>query len=152
MLYRPDLVEADPELAEKLKLLPKEDFILGFGNPIGNISMLLEGNPENKKAYEYIMAWFLLEKNIEAVINEAEKINNMSYSKIPKHIEEALILYSMNAGMLPDIAGMKISDELIDHYLKYAIFSDPFMGNQSSGNKDIQEAYRNTYWFYFDSR
>ena len=60
MLYRPDLIGSDPELAEKLKFLPKEDFSIRFENPQTNIPPLLQGNPDNKKAFEYMIAWFLL--------------------------------------------------------------------------------------------
>jgi len=39
---------------------------------------------------------FMLEKNIQGLVNEAGRIKDLSYTRIPRHIEEALLIY--NAG------------------------------------------------------
>ena len=152
MLYRPDLIGSDPELAEKLKFLPKEDFSIRFENPQTNIPPLLQGNTDNKKAFEYMMAWFLLEKNIVAVINEVGRMTEMSYSRIPKHIEEALLIYNINFMMMPDLGGLLIGDETIKSFRQYELNSTPFTGFQPSSRKDIPKPIRDTYWFYLDDR
>ena len=150
MLYRPDLIEADPELGKKLKLLPKTDFTITFNYPISNVISLLQENPDNKIAFEYIMAWYLFEKNINAIFNEFEKIEEMSYTEIPRHIEEALVLYKANTGMSPNFDSIKISDEIYNRFNEYLIFSGPFSGIKSSDKKKYQRKIENTYWFYYD--
>jgi hypothetical protein len=153
MLYRPDLIGSDPELGEKLKLMPKEDFSIRIRNPQTNIPPLLQGNPDNKKAFEYMIAWFLLEKNIGMVINEVQRMKEMSYTRIPKHIEEALIVYNtINIGMMPDLGGLLISEETIKSFRQYELFANPFTGFQPPNRKEMPKSIRGTYWFYLDAR
>jgi hypothetical protein len=152
MLYKPDLVRSDPELGEKLRLLTGKDFSISIRNPQTNLPLLLDGNPHNKKAFEYLIAWLLLEKNIQGLVNEVGRIKGMSYSRIPRHIEEALLIYNTGTGMMPDIGARKISQESIDRYRQYEVFIDPYSGTIPSGPKEIQKSNRNTYWFYFEFR
>ncbi len=152
MLYQPDLVRSDPELGEKLKLLPGKDFSISIKNPQTNLPLLLEANPYNKKAFEYLMAWFMLEKNIQGLVNEVGRIRGLSYSRIPRHIEEALLIYNIGTGMMPDLGTLKISQESIDRYRQYEIYIDPYAGTVSSGPKEIQKRNRDTFWFYFEFR
>ncbi len=150
MLYRPDLVMADHELGEKLKILPRKDFSIRIRNPQTNIPPLLEDNPNNKKAFEYMIAWFLLEKKIGALVNEVGRMKDMPYSSIPRHIEEALLIYNMATGMFPDLGGLRISEETIERYGQYQLYADPLLGIQPSARQDIQNSSRDTYWFYFE--
>ena len=150
MLYRPDLIEADPELGEKIKILPKEDFTITFDNPINNIYSLLQSNLNNKRAFEYIIAWNLLAKNVDAVIAEVDKMKEISYTKIPRHIEEVLLLYNRYTGLMPDIGELTINNESIELFKQYEFFSNPFAGIPISDKKDIQEPFLHTYWLYLD--
>jgi hypothetical protein len=152
MLYRPDLVRSDPELGGKLQLVPGKDFSISIRNPQTNLPLLLEANPGNKKAFEYLMAWYMLEKNISGLVNEAGRIKKMSFSRIPRHIEEALLIYNIGTGMMPDIGTLKISKETADRYRQYEIYMDPYARTIPSGPKEIQKQCRNTFWFYFEFR
>jgi hypothetical protein len=152
MLYRPDLVKADPELGKKLELIPGKDFSIRIRNPQTNLAPFLEANPENKKAFEYLVAWHLLEKNIGAFIDEVRRMRDMDYSRIPRHIEEALLIYNMGTGMMPDLGELRISRETFERFRQYQMQMDPFLGMQAPDRKHIPEPSRDTYWFYFEFR
>jgi len=152
MLNRPDLVQTDPELGAKMKLMTGKDFSISIKNPVTNLPLLLEGNPGNKKAFEYLMAWFLLEKNLQGLVNEIGRIKNISYSRIPRHIEEALLIYNISTRRMPDIGTLKISQETIDRYNQYQTLIDPYTRTIPSGKKELMKRSRDTYWFYFEFR
>ena len=99
-----------------------------------------------------MIAWFLLEKNIGVVINEVQRMKEMSYYRIPKHIEEALVIYNISTGMRPDLGGLLISDETIKSFRQYELYSNPFTGFKPASRKDIPKQIRDTYWFYLDAR
>ncbi len=152
MLYHPELIVADPELGEKIKLQPKEDFPTRIKNPQTNILLLLESNPNNKKAFEYKLAWFLLEKNVVGIMGEIRKLKGMGYTRIPMHIEEAALFSYANTGSIPDLGGLKISKETESNYSKYET-SQIFNGNnKSSGSMGINNNMRSTYWYYLDRK
>ncbi len=81
--YKPELVNSDPELGEKIKLMPENDFFI-VTDDFRNLETLLQGNPENRKAFEYKIARLLLEKDMMAVGSEMkkpERIGLCTYSK-----------------------------------------------------------------------
>ncbi len=152
MLNRPDLVQSDPELGAKMRLQTSKDFSISIKNPQTNLPLLLDANPGNRKAFEYLMSWFLLEKNIQGMVNEIGRIKNVSYSRLPRHIEEALIIYNISTGILPDIGTLKISQDAVDRYRQYEILIDPFSRTMPAGKKEALKRARDTYWFYFELR
>jgi hypothetical protein len=112
----------------------------------------MQSNPANKKAFEYNMAWFMLEKNIEGIVNELNGLAGLNYSEIPRHIEEAAILLKANIGMLPELNGLKISSETESRFSKYLssiMYSDR---TKPPGGSEIQKELRNTFWYYLDSK
>jgi hypothetical protein len=150
MLYHPELIQSDPELGEKVNLRPKKDFPINIKNPQTNILFLLQSNPDNKKAFEYKMAWFMLEKNVGGIVNEINKMKEMGYTRIPGHIEEAALFSKANIGPLPDLGGLKISSETESRFAQYESSLMYIDRNKSSGTSEIQKTMRNTFWYYLD--
>ncbi len=86
------------------------------------------------------------------MVNEIGRIKNVSYSRLPRHIEEALIIYNISTGILPDIGTLKISQDAVDRYRQYEILIDPFSRTMPAGKKEALKRARDTYWFYFELR
>lgn len=152
MLYHPELIQSDPELGVKIKLQPKKDFPIRIKNPQANVILLLKANPDNRTAFEYKMAWFMLEKNVDGIVNEISKMKGMGYTRIPRHIEEAALFSNANIGSLPDLGGLNISSETESRYSQYEsslMYNDR---NKSVGTSEIQKSLRNTFWYYLDRK
>lgn len=149
LLNLPKQIESHPELGEKIKILPKEDFFIEIDNPQNNIISLLKSNPNNKKAFEYEMVWLLLTKNVESVVNNIKSMKGMGYTRIPRHIEEAALAYYNSTKKMPDLGGLSISQETKIRFEQYASAFKINRKNPSSGKKNMQENFGNTFWFYF---
>lgn len=152
MLLNPDLIRTDPELGEKIKLQPQENFIVTIRDPQKNIVSLLKSNPGNKIAFEYNMAWLMLEKNVVGVVDEMHKLTEMGYSEIPRHIEEAAIIFKSRAGLLPELNSLKISSEAESRFSEYLSSMKSFSRTKSTGGSEIKKELRNTFWYYLDSK
>jgi hypothetical protein len=152
MLYNPALINSDPELGEKMRLQPKGDFSIRIKNPQTNIPELLRINPKNEKAFEYKMAWYLLEKNVGGIMNEIKTWKELGYKKMPRHIEEAATIFYANIGPVSEDSGLKISEETDLRFLQYGGVIKPFSGSQSPDEKEIKKKVGNTYWYYLDSK
>ncbi len=152
LLNHPGLISADQELGGKMKIKPVKDFQISIRNPQTNLQLLLDSNPYNKTAFEYLMAWYMLEKNITTLGDEAGRMRKLSYPGIPRHIEEALIMYNIGAGMMPDLGRLKISQESVKRFRKYELFADPALGFLTKAGKTIPAETRETFWYYFDSK
>ena len=78
------------ELAEKRSFIPVEDELSPSIEE--RFKQLLESNPRNKKAYELLMLYYLLESDAEKFL-ELYKSAGQYFSKIPVVYEEALLTF-----------------------------------------------------------
>jgi hypothetical protein len=150
MLFDPSLISSDPELGEKIRLQPKEDFTLAIKNPEINLAALLKTNPDNEKAFGYKMAWYLLGKNVRAVMREIKTWKELNYKQLPRHIGEAALVYYSFSGLVLEESGLRMSSETELRYLNYESATRPFSRDKLPDQKEIQKEYGNTYWYYLD--
>lgn len=149
MLHHPERVKAHSELGEKVKLLPEEDFFIRINSPQDNIPELLKANPDNRKVFEYKMAWYLLSKNVEPVTKNIKKMKELGYKQIPRHVEEAALAYLNSTGELPDMGGFTISQSAKQRFNNYASEYKGVRQNSPSAKEKIRNEFRNTFWFYY---
>jgi hypothetical protein len=152
MLDHPELIQSDAELGEKIKLQPKVDFPIRMKNQQANVLLLLQSNPENRKAFEYKLAWFLLEKNVNGIVDDIKNMRGMGYTRIPRHIEEAALFSGTNMGINPELGGLKINPETEVRYSQYESSRMFFDRNKMPGGTKINNALRSTYWYYLDRK
>jgi hypothetical protein len=148
MLYKPELINSDPELGGEIRLLPKNDFFISQ-NDIQNIELLLMSNPDNKKAFEYKMARLLLDKDLGAVAYHVRKMKEIGYTYIPRHIEEAILVYINRDNEFPDLGGLVISKETELRFNQYKAVYNLNIGNKTLLEKEMKKSGGNTFWYYF---
>ena len=101
-----------------------------------------------------MMAWFMLERNTGKVAGEIKKMKSMGYTRLPRHIEEAALLF--NSGSDPDeasdLGGLAINPASEDRFRKYSTKAELIVNLMSSGDDSFKKSFGNTYWYYFGSR
>jgi len=146
-LFNPELLKADPELGEKIKLMPGEDFFI-LTSETRNIDQLIKSNPLNKKAFEYRMARLLLEKDLIAVEEEIKNMKSIGYTSFPRHIDEAIVAYRNFAKAVPDLGGLSSDPDTEKRFVVYAQLINNYKGNRSLIENKINKRERNTFWYY----
>ena len=146
-LFNPELVEADPEFGEKLKLMPKEDFFI-FTSETKNIDLLIKSNPLNRKAFEYKIARLLLEKDLIEVSEEVKLMKGIGYSVIPRHIDEAIVAYRVFSEKTPDTGGLFSNNETLQRFVTYSDIVKRYGANKSLIEKNMKRSEKNTFWYY----
>ena len=144
MLHKPDLVLDDPELGAKIKLLPRKDFFISPSDAL-NIDLMLWSNPENKIALEYKLASLLLEKDYKAIVYQVKKMKNMAYDSLPRHIEEAILLFIKQDHELPYLGDFELSPGLRNSFDQYMAAT-----KENPGRAGIENTWGTTYWYYFE--
>jgi hypothetical protein len=142
-------LESDPELGEKIKIRPRDNFFIQLDSPENNLALMLSDNPQNNKAFEYLMAWLLLNKDVETVVNYIKNMKGMGYTRIPVHLEEAVLIYYNSKKVIPDLAGLSLSPETIMRFDQYV---QAYMGirqNPAAGREMMRQRFGNTFWYYF---
>jgi hypothetical protein len=149
MADKPGLICSDPELGPKLKINPKSNFFIQFNEPQNNLPLLLESQPGNKIAFEYYLAGLLLTKNVEALMGSISKMKTVGYTRIPRFIEEAILIYYNSTKKYPDLGGLTISMDTQDRFNQYFSAYVEARKNPSTLKARMQARFGNTFWFYY---
>ncbi len=146
------LFPSHPELGGKRDLMPRSNFFIRINSPQENIPLLLNANPQNKKAYEYLMAWFLLSRNVTAIIDNISNLKNLNYIKIPRHIEEAILAYYDSTGEMPELYGLTINQKTVENFKQYVSAYKSYRNAPSLLKNKLKERFGDTFWYYFHFR
>lgn len=149
MTVNPELINSDPELLGKRKILPKSSFFIQFNDPQNNLPLLLASQPGNKKAFEYYMAGLLLTKNIEVAMNNISKMKEVGYVRIPRFIEEAVMIYYNSTKNFPDLGGLEVSLDTQDRFRQYFTAFVEARKNSATLKETMQKKFGNTFWYYY---
>jgi hypothetical protein len=149
LVNNPTLIGNYPELEAKRKILPEKDFFIQINSPQNNIPLLLDSNPKNKKAFEYKIAWLMLSKDIETIVKNIKELKTMGYSHIPRHIEEAALIYYNSTGQVPDLGGLAIRTETFERFNQYVSAFKNIRQNSTAGKLKMQQDFGNSFMYYF---
>jgi hypothetical protein len=145
-LFNPDLGEEDPEITQYRDLLVRSNF---FSEVNGlNLQDLLKSHPENRMAYEYLLASLLLDRNLDVFAKVVLDLKYHGYSRMPLHIEEALIFYNFyeHQKVIPE--GYSFSQETINRFNDYARTYTMFRTDRKVAAYELGKKYGKTYWYY----
>ena len=100
-------------------------------------------------AFEYLMAHYLLTGKLEKFVENIIRLDDFGYKRIPRHYEEAILLYRGNTGKQVDLHNRKISTESIARYNKFGSLYQQFGNNKPGLQKAmLSEGLNNSYFYY----
>ena len=130
--------------------MPQNDFIILNTEPQLELIALLENHPDNQMAFEYLMAYFLLSNQLVDFIKNLYRIEPFNYSHLPRHFEEAILLFKMlNKESPVDLSQYKIRASTVRRFLDF----DQNLKQAGSDRSMLPQLLarsraKNTYWFY----
>jgi hypothetical protein len=148
LIENPELLKNDLEISELQSLVPKRDFISYMSQDDIGFFPLLENNPKNRMAFEYMMASFLLNKNLNGFAANLYRLKELGYTRIPVHFEEAIIVFTgvTKKNILPE--GYAISQASQQKFHTYAEILNMYRDNMDMAIKALNRDFGNTFWFY----
>lgn len=147
MLYKPEAVRYDSEFNRKIMLLPGTDFFIRPDDR-ENINLLFMSNPANLKAFEYRLAWMLLEKDYKSAVNEIRMMKLIGYRTIPRHLEEAAVGYTNITKILPDLGGLSIRPEVENDFYEYGSAYNLYSNRKDILQEEMFKTGGKTLWYY----
>ena len=150
-------LEADPDLSadQYLKYLrsvrvKREAAVVGIYLE-DRFASLLRTNKHNRMAFEYQMAFYLLNLLLEDFVEQLDGLDAFDYPDIPRHYEEALLIYEDLTGEKVDLRGRQISPQTHRAYRELtrmlADLRQP--GSRQSVPEAIAANFGNTYFYYY---
>ncbi len=136
-----------PILRHLKSVMPESDFLVSPAEPELCLEELLK-NTKNKMAFEYFMAYCLLEGQVGRFVKNLQRFNDYDYPKIPRHFEEAMLIYNQLAGSKGiALQGKEISEQTIRKFDDFNNIMAKYKKDKTAARKELTK-YRDTYWFY----
>jgi len=151
MLFNDEAVESHAELGLKRKVMPRVDFFTITDDPVINIERIVATDSMyvNRYAWEYKMAWHLLNKDLKAISQEWHKLDMYRYKRAPRHLQEAaLAMRTLLKIELPARERLKID---IDTERLYTQFLQTFQlagYDLMKAESSLRRNFGNTFWYY----
>lgn len=122
------------------------------GLPLGRLlDTLLDSNPANQMVFEYAMAYFLIDLDLEKVIEHLPLLNNFNYARIPRSYEEALLLHQQRGGAQVDLKGRTIRTETTERFRQLRETLKLLRG-RTDAQAVMAAHFGDTYWYYYAVR
>jgi hypothetical protein len=141
------IIDQHPEWAALKKYRITQDFLFSEQEKDQMLGLLFTQCSSNKMAFEYLMAYTLLTKDLVHFFQYFPLGKNLGYTAIPAHYQEALIfIWASKSANLNEVP-WSISPAVKQAFARYS----ELYSSQSS-EKQIYENFSQTYWYYFHYR
>ena len=120
---------------------PREANFINVENIGPNLQYVLEHDPRNGMAYDYLMCDLLLSNNLTRFVENLPLCKRYHPGRMPRIFDEALLVYQLGGN---DTKGLQPSEETRGRFQRYAQLAQ--MGDMAA----LQAEFGNTYWFYLN--
>ncbi len=147
-LLNESLIKSDSLIQLKRKFMPKSDFFVAIsGNSYIDLIELLKENENNKMAFEYLMAYYLLDCRFEDLMEHLDKFKKLGYRKYPRNIEEALLLIRAVYPSGSVKFDYNINELTINQFKQFHSIRSK-LKNEVEAKEVLSKGFYNTYWYY----
>jgi len=148
LVIHPPLADADPEIRAKRALKPTEDFFLNKNHPNSDLAQLLEQHPENRMAFEYLMAFYLLDGRLMNLYTVLDRFSKYGYARLPYHVQEAILLLKTLSPDRVDIEPIQFDSEVLRRFRAFNLILTQNMRDPVQAEAALRENFEDSYWFY----
>jgi len=111
---------------------------------------LLVHNPNNKMAFEYLMACYLLTGRVDKIATNMERLHDLGYQAIPTLYEEAILIYFGSQGQKVDLNKFNIKPNTFERYTKFVQLRNAMQPhNRQAVLRRLIVEFGSSYFFYF---
>ena len=107
---------------------------------------LLARNPHNRMAFEYLMASYLLNGNLAGFVEDFHRLDDFDYAELPRHYQEAVMVYRFMGGRDFDMGRWRISGETMERFRDFAALCNSTDRREREAR---YQAIRGTYFHYY---
>lgn len=149
-------LEEDPELANDKTIqyirsvMVEKDIDYSTLEADAFFRQLLDKNKNNKMAFEYMMAFYLLTGQTGKIVENISHLKEMGYEKLPQHYEEAIVIYMMGTGGKDmDLHGWQVRPETITQGIEFSRIYSLNRNNIQNARAALEPKFGKSYFFYY---
>ena len=111
---------------------------------------LLARNSQNRMAFEYLMAYYLLKRDLNGFVANIGRLEDFSYPRIPRHYEEALALHALAGGTIPELGAGTVRWETLSRLGEFNVILKRFGNDRAGAREAAAPEFGDSYFFYFE--
>jgi len=101
-------------------------------------------------AFEYLMAHYLLTRQLDKLAANLHRFEDFSYTRLPRHCEEALMIYLATGGPQDvDLGKREISPETQRRFNEFVRIERQYRGNTSAAFAALYPDFGDSYFFCY---
>jgi hypothetical protein len=145
-----DSASSDTSLALYRAMMVQRDSLGDASNVETLLKGLLERNPRNRMALEYLMAHYLLSRQLDKLLADRHRFDSLDYVGFPRHVDEALACYLAMSGQEDqDLGSRSIRPETWGRFVDFVEIERQSQGNPSAAFAALYPDFHDTYFFSF---
>jgi hypothetical protein len=147
-------LRGDPSFAwheptQRLRGLMAQEDQVGWSEPVDLLRDLLTRNPDNRMAFEYLMAEYLLRRDLQAFVLDLGRLREFGFTRLPRCYQEAVVLREGTTGRAVDTAGWAVSDATWADYREFCRVVAMYPGNRDAARAAAAPRFGRTYFYYY---
>jgi len=138
-------INSHPDWGEKRKFSVRGDYFFHIKNVEAVLNRMVKENPGNRVAFEYLMAFYMINKDMRNFVNLIPVMEKMQYKTVPVSYQEAIMyIVGLNSEDPVNDAPSYISRETKTRMMAYA----DIYTSRPDAEARLAEKYAATYWYY----
>ena len=149
------LIDDENLLAQDPMIKKYRSFMVDDDRPVDHLPVelflenLFQNNSKNKMAYEYLMAWFLLTKQLDGIVDYVNYLSLYGYKKLPPYIEDAVLLYQTKKSKKANLGNFKISRDAVVRFQEFYQLHQQYPNDLKRIYNASKDKFGNSYLFYY---
>ena len=147
-LHQPEALPLDPELGPRFHTQMPKDFFSEGADLEKNLRSVLANHPSNPLALDYLMALYLLEKQVDKIPALLPAYQEVHQGSLPTLLEESLLVYQITHRENP-IPDLKLSPATLQRFDAYTQILRQYR-NPEEAARMLYPNYKDTFWFHLN--
>ena len=110
---------------------------------------LLQANPRNQMAFEYLMACYLITQRTDKLVANLHRLDDFGCREIPRHYEEAILIHSNQTARPVELHGRTIRPETRQRFQAFIDRVRPLQNQPRRALGALAGDFGDSYFYYY---
>ncbi len=138
---------SDTEMQQRRAHLLRKDSTAFFYAQEPMLAALVEQGGQNRMAFEYLMAWYLLTKQLDKLVQNLPRLSEFGYAAIPPLYQEATLIYATRHPV--PLGNFSISAQTQQRIKHFSEIFNRYGRDKNAAWPELARDYAGSYFLYF---
>ena len=140
---------ADEEIQHLRSVMLEKDYGFSAIDIEDVLLQLLEENRQNRMAFEYMMASYMLSGQLREFAQSLDRLDDFGYTQIPRLYEEAILVHLYRTRKPVDLFGRQLTSESKQRFEVFSQTFERYGRNKGAAFKELAKGYGDSYLVYY---